>query len=278
MQWRSLLLTCLIPLIGVGLVTLGRQSLGIFLGETAPLLPYILAVLLSAWLGGLWVGLLATVLSALVGGLLFITPARLFGEVSEMLRMSIFLVEGVAISAAFSHLHRQNQQLLQVQHQLEQVAITDALTTLRNRRAFEEDLATELQIARRLGQPLSLLILDVDGLKAVNDIHGHSQGDRLLCEVAAILLDNLRLSDRAYRLGGDEFAVILAGATRADLQTPIERLRQAFEQLSQHGYEGAGVSMGVSSFPDEAPDGTALFRLADTRMYRQKKYTRPTIG
>lgn len=276
MQWRPLLLTCLIPLMGVGLVTLGRQSLGIFLGETAPLLPYILAVLLSAWLGGLWCGLLATVLSGLMGGLLFVTPARLFTEVSEMLRMSIFLAEGVAISAAFYHLHRQNQQLLHTHQQLEQVAITDALTSLRNRRAFEEDLATELQIARRLGQPLSLVILDVDGLKMVNDRQGHSQGDRLLCEVAAILLDNLRLSDRAYRLGGDEFAVILAGSTHTNLQTPLERLRQAFLELSQHGYEGAGVSMGVSSFPDEAPDATALFRLADARMYRQKKYTRPT--
>lgn len=275
MQWRTLILTYLLPLMGVGLVTLGRQSLGIFLGETAPLLPYILAVLLAALLGGFWAGMLATVLSAVVSGLIFITPTRLSSEVSELIRMAIFLAEGVLISATFQVLHSRNQQLRQSQQQLEKAAITDALTGLRNRRAFEEDLVTELQIAQRTNQPLSLLVLDVDGLKWVNDQQGHAEGDRLLRLVAAILLENLRLSDRAYRLGGDEFAVILAGSTRTDLKTPLERLRDAFETLPQQGYEGAGVSMGTSSFPDEAPDGTALFRLADIRMYRQKKYTRP---
>ena len=95
---------------------------------------------------------------------------------------------------------------------LAQIAITDPLTGLRNHRAFQEDLARELQRVGRTGDPLSLVLLDLDGLKAINDNLGHQAGDERLQATAAAIRTSQRATDLAYRIGGDEFAVILPSA------------------------------------------------------------------
>jgi diguanylate cyclase (GGDEF)-like protein len=108
---------------------------------------------------------------------------------------------------------------------LAQIAISDPLTGLRNHRAFQEDLARELQRVSRTGDPLSLVLLDLDGLKVINDRYGHQAGDERLQAVARAIRDSQRAGDLAYRVGGDEFAVILAGARALGALEFAQRLR-----------------------------------------------------
>ena len=108
---------------------------------------------------------------------------------------------------------------------LARIAITDPLTALRNHRAFQEDLARELQRVARSGDPLSLVVLDVDGLKEINDRLGLQAGDERLQAVANAIRSTQRGSDAAYRIGGDEFAVILAGARALGALEYAHRLR-----------------------------------------------------
>jgi diguanylate cyclase (GGDEF)-like protein len=108
---------------------------------------------------------------------------------------------------------------------LAQIAISDPLTGLRNHRAFQEDLARELQRVSRSGDPLSLVLLDLDGLKAVNDRFGHQAGDERLQAVAEAIRTTQRASDLAYRIGGDEYAVILAGARALGALEFAQRVR-----------------------------------------------------
>jgi diguanylate cyclase (GGDEF)-like protein len=108
---------------------------------------------------------------------------------------------------------------------LSQAALTDPLTGLRNHRAFQEDLARELQRVGRSGVPLSLVLLDLDGLKAINDAHGHQAGDERLQGLARALDACRRATDVAYRIGGDEFAVILPGSRALGALEFAQRLR-----------------------------------------------------
>jgi diguanylate cyclase (GGDEF)-like protein/putative nucleotidyltransferase with HDIG domain len=110
---------------------------------------------------------------------------------------------------------------------LAQIAITDPLTGLRNHRAFHEDLARELQRVGRTGAPLSLVLLDLDGLKATNDNLGHQAGDERLQATAAAIRTCQRATDLAYRVGGDEFAVILPSARALGALEFAQRLRAA---------------------------------------------------
>ncbi len=107
-------------------------------------------------------------------------------------------------------LRRTNRRLEAAQGKLRRMVITDPLTGCRNRRFFEEIIGRELQRHRRYGIPMSLLFVDVDRFKAVNDTLGHDAGDRVLREVAAFLLSNIREADYVFRWGGDEFLILLS--------------------------------------------------------------------
>lgn len=154
-------------------------------------------------------------------------------------------------------------------HHLRTLAFTDPLTGLPNRRAFDLDLARESSRAQRHGRRLSLAIIDVDGLKRINDRHGHTAGDSHLRAVAHALRSSLRLEDVAYRIGGDEFAVILPDTSSEDAAFLRTRLAQA----------GApALSIGLATFPDE-PIGV-LTETADGRLYagRASRTVRPRAG
>jgi diguanylate cyclase (GGDEF)-like protein len=128
---------------------------------------------------------------------------------------------------------------------LSEMAITDPLTGLRNHRAFHEDVARELQRAGRTGVPLALVLLDVDGLKAVNDTQGHQAGDERLQALAEAIRVTGRGSDVAYRVGGDEFAVILPDARTWGALEFAQRLRAA----TQAGTDAGGsftATAGIS--------------------------------
>jgi diguanylate cyclase (GGDEF)-like protein/putative nucleotidyltransferase with HDIG domain len=130
---------------------------------------------------------------------------------------------------------------------LSQIAMTDPLTGLRNHRAFQEDLARELQRAGRTGEPLALVLMDVDELKAANDAEGHQAGDERLQALAGAIRAAQRATDCGYRIGGDEFAVILPGARALGAMEFAQRVR-ALTRDGAHGIAftaTAGISEAV---------------------------------
>lgn len=153
-------------------------------------------------------------------------------------------------------------------------ATHDGLTDLPNRSLFLDRLHASLAQAMRDGQPLAVLILDLDGLKPINDNHGHRAGDAALMEFASRLNACVRQSDTAARLGGDEFGVLLRPlAADGGLEASLARLRQRL-----HGsfhFEGRplplAASLGAACFPEDRDDVVQLLELADQRMYRNKR-------
>jgi diguanylate cyclase (GGDEF)-like protein len=144
-------------------------------------------------------------------------------------------------------------------------ARTDALTGLLNHTAFQERLEVELEDAAETGTALSLIALDIDHFKAVNDGHGHAAGDAALVEVAEALRSVVRPGDVCGRIGGDEFMLALPGASPRAAQHVADRARFALAAAS------VTVSAGIAVFPDHATDRAALMRVADAAMYASKQ-------
>ena len=160
------------------------------------------------------------------------------------------------------------------EQQIKSMALQDALTGLPNRALFNERLQQALGLARRLTQPVSVLLIDLNRFKEVNDTLGHHVGDRLLCEVAERLRTVLvRASDTPARLGGDEFAVLLPTSGEAMAEATARKILQAFEapvfvegrQLDVSG------SIGIASFPEQGDDANVLMSRADAAMYVAKR-------
>jgi diguanylate cyclase (GGDEF)-like protein/PAS domain S-box-containing protein len=156
-------------------------------------------------------------------------------------------------------------------------ATTDSLTGLANHHAFRERLLAEIQRARRHHHPLSLVLLDIDHFKAVNDAHGHPVGDRVLVEVARRLRDNARQDELVARLGGEEFAWLMPETDLHGAHHAAERLRRQMEATPFDGVGPVTMSAGVCSCPpDDAFDAAALVALADRALYLAKESGRNT--
>jgi diguanylate cyclase (GGDEF)-like protein len=156
------------------------------------------------------------------------------------------------------------------------LAVTDPLTGLYNRRFFSEELGKEMSRSVREGNPLSLIVLDVDFLKNHNDSRGHLEGDKLLCAIAEILRLVVRESDIACRYGGDEFSVLLPGATETEALQIAERTRSEVESGELAGAT-ISVSLGVATFPTDACDAENLMLMADRRLYAAKALGRNRV-
>ena len=168
-----------------------------------------------------------------------------------------------------------NARLEAAQGELRQLVVTDALTGCRNRRFFDEIIAHELNLHRRYGTPMSLLFVDVDHFKTINDTLGHPAGDHVLKEVAAFLVRKTRDADYVFRWGGDEFLLLLSCREEEAQRRGIE-LQAEFATLpsSKALPQGVGLSFGcaeVSPFADTALDA---LKLADERMYANKRAVR----
>ena len=151
-------------------------------------------------------------------------------------------------------------------------AVTDPLTGLYNRRLFSETIEKELNRARRYGQPLGLVILDLHRFKEVNDRHGHPRGDEVLRAAATTLTKALRTSDSAFRIGGDEFALLLPQTDSAQALALSRRVESVFAESISYFQLSVGVSMdhGVATFPQDGDQADQLVRVADERLYRLK--------
>jgi diguanylate cyclase (GGDEF)-like protein len=155
-------------------------------------------------------------------------------------------------------------------------ALTDPLTGLANRRAFAERLDSEVAAAKDLSGPLSLLMLDLDHFKAVNDRHGHEVGDTVLRELARRMTAGRRDEDLVSRIGGEEFAVILPGIDRADARIVAERIRHAVRDREFPTAGTCTISCGVADW-EAGDDPAALMRRADTNLYRAKETGRDRV-
>lgn len=151
-------------------------------------------------------------------------------------------------------------------------ASTDELTQLANRRYFYLRLEEETRRAERYNRPLSLLFLDVDELKLINDRHGHLQGDQLLRHLASLLAKVIRATDVAARLGGDEFVILLPETSREEAAGVAERLLQEATPcpLDSGGIVPWRMSIGVAWAPVKGSYDVDLLRLADDAVYRAK--------
>jgi diguanylate cyclase (GGDEF)-like protein len=149
----------------------------------------------------------------------------------------------------------------------------DQLTGLLHHQAFVRDLELELERAARYGHGLALVFLDLDRFKELNDTFGHQEGDRALRRLAGLLMESLRSSDLAGRMGGDEFAAYLVEADEEAGARLLARLNDRVDELIAAGElpPACGFSAGVATFPEEATDADALFRLADRRLYEAKR-------
>jgi diguanylate cyclase (GGDEF)-like protein len=152
-------------------------------------------------------------------------------------------------------------------------AATDALTGLYNRRLFDEYCEKELNRARRYGQFLAVVILDLHSLKQVNDRHGHLQGDRVLQQAAESLKHTLRASDFAFRIGGDEFALLLPQTDSDQANTLCRRIRAQYEAEVRPLKLDVPVTLdfGVAVHPQDGDQKTVLMQMADQRLYGLKE-------
>lgn len=158
----------------------------------------------------------------------------------------------------------------------EALSVTDDLTQLYNSRYLSQVLRRETKRASRSGRPLSLLFIDLDGFKSINDTHGHLYGSRALVEAAGLIRQSARETDVVARFGGDEFALILPDTGSEGAAAVGERIR---DRVNAHGFlQGDGldihltVSVGVATLPDVAASTEGLIQAADEAMYHVKEH------
>jgi two-component system, cell cycle response regulator len=152
------------------------------------------------------------------------------------------------------------------------ISLRDPLTWLANRRFLEMQLEKTFEAAKRSGQKLSLIMLDIDHFKSYNDVRGHQEGDRLLVRIAQILMAEMRKSDYIFRYGGEEFLALLPDTGLEMACDAAERIRGAVER-------GAGVtiSLGVAVYRESMPDKETLVKAADRALYRAKEQGRNRV-
>ena len=189
------------------------------------------------------------------------------------------------IRQANAELTRQLAENQALRKQLEEQAIRDGLTQLFNRRYFEESIPAEFAKAKRSGQPLSMILLDIDHFKRINDTYGHLAGDYALRTFASTIQQQIRESDIACRYGGEEFVVAMPNMPLEEACNRADSIRRAFKNTSLE-FEGrrfsATVSIGVGTIPDASgvhmldhPDH--LLQKVDQALYRAKEKGRDRI-
>lgn len=156
-------------------------------------------------------------------------------------------------------------------------AVTDGLTGLYNRRYFEEYLKKEVTRAKRINQPFSVIGLDLDFLKRINDKYGHAYGDMAIKAIADVLKSNARSIDTAARMGGEEFNIILPGVTSEGAMIAAERIRRAIESTELDTIGHITASIGVATFPEHSDNIEDILELTDQAMYLSKRNGRNQV-
>ncbi|MBN1656238.1 MAG: GGDEF domain-containing protein [Deltaproteobacteria bacterium] len=158
-------------------------------------------------------------------------------------------------------------------HNLKRLAGLDDLTSIANRRTFNASLQRAIARSERSGQPLALIIVDLDDLKSINDNYGHSCGDEALCKTAEACREAVRTGDLVARLGGDEFAILLPDTNRRNAELVAKRIREFVERRKVCG-ASLRISYGLAALGEDESSGETLFDKADRELYDDKNRRR----
>ena len=185
-----------------------------------------------------------------------------------------------AVRASELALEHRLDEIQTLQAQLKEQAERDPLTGLYNRRYLSEAMRRELARVLRDGKPLSLMLVDIDHFKAINDGHGHPAGDACLVRLAELLRESTRESDIVCRWGGEEFLILLPTMPAHTARVRAEQYRSAFAQLPPPWGDAPPrptLSIGLASFPEDGRDAEALIAAADAALYRAKSLGRNRV-
>lgn len=232
---------------------------------------------LSHLLLGRWFGLALSIIFILTGLSFFVMRFQDNGAIFNLAATSNVMLAGLA-TLVFSHVYEVNR--IRAHRQLLHLATTDSLTSLANRTRFLDVFERERNHAVRNHTDLSLLLLDIDHFKRVNDSYGHDVGDEVLKHISATIKDRLRKTDLACRLGGEEFAVLLPGASLARAVSIAEAIRKNIADVpyvKQGKLIAISVSIGVAEYGVDGPDLESLYGVADRNLYRAKTAGRNRI-
>ncbi len=252
-------------------ITLALLAAGVALsgGPESPALPWMVlpaAMVAARFRPQVVIAALALTVVAVVTATLGVEPKATIAEPVDAIATLALLVSVVSIVWALqsAELHHRDE------------AILDPLTGLLNRHALVPRFVEISLQARLTGQPVSLVLCDVDGFKEINDEHGHDRGDAVLRDIAYELRKRLRSFELVYRLGGEEFLIVLPGIGREGGIVTAERLREAVEQARPKDIP-VTISLGVSSAGGAAVDYDELFRAADSALYEAKRAGRNRV-
>ncbi|MDH3496282.1 MAG: GGDEF domain-containing protein [Gemmatimonadota bacterium] len=257
------------PVRGIVLAVAGVASLGVLDYLTGYELSfavfYLLPVTFAAWFSGRASGVVTSLASASVWQFSNYVAGETFSRVwipywNASTRLAFFLIVTLLVT-------RLGKTLVEARA----MARTDFLTGTLNSRAFHQLADAELTRQRRYRRPLTLVYVDLDNFKTVNDSLGHSAGDALLRAVAATIATSLRATDALARLGGDEFLVLLPETDAPAARTLVDRLQTILTERVRQGDWPVTVSMGVVTCPQAPASVDALIQLADSQMYVAKQ-------
>ena len=194
------------------------------------------------------------------------------GAAIAMAMEAVFL--GLALADRIRDLRKEKEYYQEGQRRFQELSLTDGLTGLYNKRYLLSKLASETDHAQRLEQPLSLVMIDIDDFKVINDTHGHLTGDGVLILLSSVIRRHIRDKDTACRFGGEEFTLLLPGATGQDAWQVAERIRTGFQDIAFQPDEktriSSTISLGlVARKPDESAD--SLLERGDHALYEAKK-------
>lgn len=223
---------------------------------------------------------------ALIAELLRSVARKLQSHAADLERLNVQLDRRITeantrLEVARSALDREitkrlwaEQELTQANLRLRAQAMRDGLTGLYNRRYLEESLDREESRAKRSGQPLGLMLIDIDHFKRFNDTLGHAAGDAVLSAIGEYLISAARGEDIVARYGGDEFVLVMGQASQSTLRERAEKLRHGVQELEIE-YDGSRVgpvtlSMGIAIYPHHGESAQAVLRVADAALYRAK--------
>jgi diguanylate cyclase (GGDEF)-like protein len=226
---------------------------------------YVAPVFVAAWFAGPWAGVTVAVLTAVAWDI----ANRLAGEAlsdplipfwNDFSRLTVLLVIAWLATRLRSALERERA-----------LSRLDPLTRIANARAFHESVSDELTRARRHRRPVTILFIDLDNFKQVNDRFGHAAGDAVLRSVAGALVRSVRDTDRVARLGGDEFVVLFAETDFDAAAVAIGHLQEELLKEMQRGGWPVTFSLGAHTYSEPPENAEELIRSADTLMYAAKQ-------
>jgi diguanylate cyclase (GGDEF)-like protein len=226
---------------------------------------YLIPISIAAWFSGVNYGIIVGFLCSLLWLHVYIVDSRIISldhiiVTNIVVKLSIFISYAIIVGRLKEVLDREKA-----------IARIDNLTGLANSKAFIDALSGEIDRSMRYQRVISLIYMDVDNFKTVNDSHGHNVGDKALKETAKVLKYVFRASDTAARMGGDEFAVLLPETDNVSAMIAAEKLRGEFQKMAEKNQWPISLSIGVATFTNPPRDGDQIIKLADDLMYAAKR-------